>query len=110
MISQFFLYMNTIQHINRVISNFSKYKITGYLISSKDEYQSEYTSEHNNRIKFLTGFSGSFAIAIIFEEKGVFFTDGRYVEQAKQEIDINFFTIINISAKLKRVYRIELLI
>ena len=89
--------MNKIDPINRVISNFSKYKIAGYLISSKDEYQSEYTSENTNRIKFLTGFSGSFAIAIIFETQGIFFTDGRYIQQAKQEIDTNFFTIVNIS-------------
>jgi len=89
--------MNNIDCINQVISHFFEAKISGYLISSKDEYQGEYTSEYTNRIKFLTGFTGSYAIVILFHKKGLFFTDGRYLTQAAKEINTTFFDIVNVA-------------
>ncbi len=58
----------------------------GFLIPSNDEFQSEYVPEHLNRLKFITGFSGSNGLALITPTQNFFFTDGRYFLQAEQEL------------------------
>ena len=50
----------------------------GYIVSTTDEYLSEYTPEHAKRLEYITGFSGSNGLAIILRNTVLFFTDGRY--------------------------------
>ena len=70
----------------------------GYIIPSHDEYQSEYVNI--KMLEYITGFSGSYGIAIIYpehlEQKSLFFTDGRYITQAKIQLDSKEFDIFNI--------------
>ncbi len=47
----------------------------------------------------MTGFTGSSATVIFGREKSYFFTDGRYVLQAKQQLDLGEFEIFNIAEK-----------
>ena len=70
--------------------------IDGFIIPSCDEFQSEYVPEYANRLKYITGFTGSNGIALITKEKNYLFTDGRYLLQAEKEIDPSF-SIQNIS-------------
>lgn len=60
------------------------------MLNSRDEFLDEFTPEHLNRLKLLTGFSGSNGIAIISNKIKAFFTDGRYLEQARNELDKKF--------------------
>ncbi|MCH9754231.1 MAG: aminopeptidase P family protein [Alphaproteobacteria bacterium] len=62
-----------------------------YLVPSQDEYLGEYTTDHTNRLKFITGFTGSNGLAI-FSAKGedLFYTDARYLIQAGKELSKNF--------------------
>lgn len=86
------------QYGNRVkdlISKFQAQDIAGYVIPSVDEYQSEYPSADKQRLLYITGFSGSNGAAIIFRNNGLLLTDGRYTTQAAQEVDINFFQVID---------------
>ena len=53
---------------------FTEYKINGYIISTKDEYLSEYPPSSAKRLEYLTGFSGSNGLAIILENTVLFFT------------------------------------
>ena len=66
------------------------HQLDGFLIPSNDEFQSEYIPEHSNRLKFITNFSGSNGLALITEREALFFTDGRYLLQAKQELNDSF--------------------
>ena len=68
----------------------------GYLINTSYEFLDEFVPENLQRLKWLTGFSGSNGLALISSKIKVFFTDGRYVTQAKQEL-ANDFTIYNIA-------------
>ncbi len=62
-----------------------------YIVSSRDEFQGEYVPEYNNRLKYLTGFTGSNGTAIISKKgKNYFLTDGRYLLQAKQQLEDDF--------------------
>lgn len=65
---------------------FKKHKIDGYMISSKDEFLSEYTAPQFARLGFVTTFYGSNGIAIITQKKCALITDGRYTTWAKENI------------------------
>ena len=67
-----------------------KSKFDGYLLNASDEYLDEFVPKHLQRLKWLTGFSGSNGFAIISEKYKAFFTDGRYLTQAKYELDAEF--------------------
>lgn len=75
-----------------------KENISGFIIPSNDEFQSEYPPESAKRLKFISGFSGSAGTAVIMEKKAAFFTDGRYTLQAKVEVSKDF-SIFNIADK-----------
>ena len=70
-----------------------------FLLPNSDEFFSEYLPQHQKRVEFITGFSGSNATIIFGQNKNYFFTDGRYILQAKQQLDLNEFEIINIADK-----------
>jgi Xaa-Pro aminopeptidase len=69
--------------------------LNGYLIPCWDEYMSEYTPRHAKRLEFATNFSGSNGIAVILPNESLFFTDGRYLEQAKKELDLSLFKVVD---------------
>ncbi len=60
--------------------------ISGFIIPSNDEFQNEYVPLYLNRLKFLTGFTGSNGVAIITKSQAALFTDGRYLLQAEKEL------------------------
>ena len=74
-------------------------KIDYFFLPNSDEFFLEYLPQNQKRIEYLTGFSGSNAYIIFGPEKSYFFTDGRYLLQAKNEIDLTEFEIINIADK-----------
>ena len=82
--------------LNLLIDLCKKKKYDGYILPSTDEYLNEYVPEHKQRLKWLTGFSGSNGIFLYFDGLFYFFTDGRYLVQAKSELP-PWFKIYDIS-------------
>jgi len=74
---------------------FPENQINGYIISTKDEYLSEYPPAYAKRLEYLTGFSGSNGLAVILENTVLFFTDGRYLTQCSKELDRHSFQIFD---------------
>ncbi len=70
-----------------------------FLLPNSDEFFSEYLPQNQKRIEYICGFTGSNATIVFGQNKSYFFTDGRYILQAKQQIDLNEFEIINIAEK-----------
>jgi len=66
------------------------HKLDGYLIPKNDEYFNEYVNKSNDRLKFISNFSGSAGLAIILKDKNYLFVDGRYTIQAKIQSGKNF--------------------
>lgn len=64
-----------------------------YLVTLEDEHGSEFPSEQDNRLQFISGFTGSRGYALILMDRAVFITDGRYKIQAEQELDCNWWII-----------------
>ena len=67
---------------------FKKYNIDGYVVPKNDDYFTEYSKI--NRLKVISGFSGSAGLAIILKKKNYLFTDGRYTIQSQIESGKNF--------------------
>ena len=78
-----------------------KFKIDGYIIPKNDEYFNEYIFPSEDRLKFLSNFSGSAGFAIILKNKKYLFVDGRYSIQAKKQSGKKF-KIITIPNKFPK--------
>ena len=58
-----------------------------------DEQQFEYVSLANERLAWLTGFTGSWGLAIVTRDDVILFIDGRYPEQAARETNAEWVTL-----------------
>ena len=85
------------QKLKELKNKFYHHKIDGYVIPKNDEYFSEFAKK--DKLKTITGFDGSFGLAIILKKKNFLFVDGRYVEQAKIQAGKKF-KILEIPKKL----------
>ena len=86
-----------IERIDLVREKMLEYDLDGLLVPRADEYQSEYLPACSERLKWLTGFDGSAAFAMILKSKAAIFTDGRYMLQIREQVDQNYFEIVNIA-------------
>ena len=76
-------------------------KLNGYLIPKYDEFFGEYISEYNDRLNFISDFTGSYGFALILRNKNYLFVDGRYTLQANNQSSNNF-KIITFPNKMPR--------
>ena len=73
------------EKINKLKKIFKKEEIDGYIIPKNDEFFDEYTPEYNDRLNFISGFTGSYGFALVLKDKNYLFVDGRYTLQAKNQ-------------------------
>ena len=69
--------------------------VNGFLVPRTDEYQGEYVPACAERLRWLTGFTGSAGMAIILDKKAVVMSDGRYTIQLDQQVDKALFETEN---------------
>lgn len=60
--------------------------LDAFLVPRADEYLGEYIPPQNERLKWLTGFTGSAGIAIVTRNQSAIFVDGRYQVQVKEQV------------------------
>ncbi len=63
--------------------------LSGFLVPRADRHQDENVPPCEERLAWLTGFSGSAGLAIILKDRAVLFVDGRYTLQAKEQVDLS---------------------
>jgi len=85
------------QKLKELKNKFYHHRIDGYIVPKNDEYFSEFAQK--DKLNTITGFDGSFGLAIILKKKNLLFVDGRYVEQAKIQAGKKF-RILEIPNKL----------
>jgi Xaa-Pro aminopeptidase len=68
------------------------------LVPHADEYMNEYLPPSNQRLAWLTGFTGSAGLAVVARKAAALFVDGRYILQAPQQVDATAFEILQIPA------------
>jgi len=60
--------------------------LDGFMLPVTDEFMNEYIPDCAKRLEWLTGFSGSAGFVIVTAQQAAFFTDGRYILQAKSQL------------------------
>ena len=68
-------------------------KLDAMLIPHGDEHRNEYIPPSAERLRWITGFTGSAGSAVIGLEKAALFVDGRYTLQAKVQAPEELFEI-----------------
>jgi Xaa-Pro aminopeptidase len=61
--------------------------LTGFVIPRADQQQNEYVAPSEERLAWLTGFTGSAGQAIVLTHEAAVFVDGRYTLQAAKQVD-----------------------
>src|SRR5437763_14824869 len=62
-------------------------KLTGFVVPRADQQQNEYVPPSEERLAWLTGFTGSAGTAIVLTREAAGFADGRYTPQAGKQVD-----------------------
>lgn len=68
-------------------------QLTGFVIPRADSQQNEYVPPSDERLAWLTGFTGSAGLAIVLTGKAAVFVDGRYTIQAAKQVDTGAWSI-----------------
>ncbi|AIU68280.1 aminopeptidase P family protein [Vibrio coralliilyticus] len=68
-----------------------QHNLDALLVPHEDEYLGEYVPAHNERLHWLTGFTGSAGAAVITQDKAAMFVDGRYTVQVTKEVPADLF-------------------
>ena len=82
---------NSKNNIDKLRMLFKANNIDGYLLPHEDELLSEYLPKYEERLCWLTGFSGSAGLSFISLKKAIIFVDGRYTTQVRKETNPNIF-------------------
>ncbi|MGB6907970.1 MAG: aminopeptidase P family protein [Methyloceanibacter sp.] len=69
-------------------------KLQGFLVPHSDEHQDEFLPPHAERLRWLTGFTGSAGAAIVLADAAVLFVDGRYTLQAREQANGSPFEVL----------------
>src|SRR5689334_24724220 len=67
--------------------------LDGFLVPRADRQQNEYLPASEERLAWLTGFTGSAGAAIVLAGQAALFVDGRYTVQVRSQADTAVFTI-----------------
>jgi Xaa-Pro aminopeptidase len=70
--------------------------LDGLVVPRADAHQNEYVPAAEERLKWLTGFSGSAGTAVVLADKAAIFVDGRYTLQVGLDVDTALFQPHNI--------------
>src|SRR3979411_2066917 len=62
-------------------------KLTGFVIPRADQQQNEDVAPSEERLAWLTGFTGSAGMAVVLAKEAAVFVDGRYTLQAAKQVD-----------------------
>jgi Xaa-Pro aminopeptidase len=65
----------------------AKRNLTGFVVPRADQQQNEYVAPSEERLAWLTGFTGSAGLAIVLSREAAVFVDGRYTLQASKQVD-----------------------
>lgn len=75
----------------------SKHGLTGFIVPRSDAHQGEYVPAKDERLRWLTGFTGSAGMAIVLSGRAGVFVDGRYTLQARTQLDGDAFETVAIA-------------
>ena len=87
------------EKIEKLKKIFKRDKLDGYIIPKNDEFFGEYVPEFNDRLNFISNFTGSYGFALVLKDNNYLFVDGRYTLQANKQSG-KMFKIITIPDRM----------
>ncbi|UKZ78088.1 hypothetical protein TrVFT333_005822 [Trichoderma virens FT-333] len=81
---------NTTDKLTKLRALMREHNVQIYVVPSEDSHSSEYIASCDARREFISGFTGSAGCAVITETAAALATDGRYFNQAAQQLDDNW--------------------
>lgn len=77
--------------------------VSAFLVPRADAHRGEWVAECDNRLSWLTGFSGSMGLCAVSTDRAALFVDGRYTLQAQRQVgeagyEINELKSANVAA------------
>ncbi len=73
----------------------AEHALAGFLVPRADAHQGEYVAPHDDRLAWLTGFTGSAGFCAVLPDIAGVFVDGRYRAQVRVQIDTDHFTPVD---------------
>lgn len=68
--------------------------VDAFLVPRADAHQGETVAPHDERLAWLTGFTGSAGLAVVTADRAALFVDGRYTLQVRVESDPAVFAFL----------------
>ena len=90
-----------------------KYKVDAYIVTSSDYHQSEYIDDYFKGREYLSGFTGSAGVLVIFKDEACLWTDGRYHIQAEKQLkgsEVKLFKQGNLGVPTYKEYIVSKLV
>jgi len=82
-----------VERVARLRARLDGLGLDGFVVPRADEHQGEYVPARAERLRWLTGFTGSAGAAVVLRDSAALFVDGRYTLQAAAQVDTGTFAI-----------------
>ncbi len=66
------------------------------IVPRADEYLGEYIPERNERLRWISGFTGSAGVVIVLADRAAIFVDGRYTVQVRKQVPAELFEFLHL--------------
>lgn len=84
------------KHLPRVRARMAEQGLDGMLVPHEDEHQNEYLPAANDRLAWVSGFTGSAGAGVVLKDRAAVFADGRYTVQVRAQVDASQFEILDL--------------
>lgn len=74
------------ERLELVRQEMSKSNLDALIIPRADEYLGEYVPPQNERLAWISGFTGSAGTIVVLNDRAAIFVDGRYTIQVRQQV------------------------
>ncbi|VTZ28363.1 Peptidase M24 [Methylocella tundrae] len=65
--------------------------LDGFIVPRADRHQNEYVDSSEERLAWLSGFTGSAGLAVVLRDRAAVFVDGRYTLAVMDQVDLSVF-------------------
>ncbi len=84
------------QRLEAVRAQMAGRDLDALVVPRADEYLGEYLPDYNERMQWISGFTGSAGVIIVLRERAAIFVDGRYTVQVRQQVSEDLFEILSL--------------
>lgn len=82
----------TRRHLAALRAELARRAVDAIIVPRADEYLGEYIPAHNERLRWLSGFTGSAGAVVVTAEVAAIFVDGRYTVQVRRQVPAQDFS------------------